>query len=303
MNRIAPLRPTFLPFWLALALLCGPTPALAADEKKADAAGTAEKTFEVEVVKDVDYYKGDGYDKVKHKLDFYRPKGHKDYPILFFVHGGGWRSGDKNAFGIYSALGRTYARRGIGTVVTNYRLTPKVTHPEHIKDVARAFAWTYKNVGKYGGRTDQIFVCGHSAGGHLVALLATDGRYLKAEGIPADAIRGVLPISGVYRIAGGRMMESVFGKDAELRKQAGAIEHVRTGLPPFLILYADKDFPGCGKVPSEAFCKALTAKGCKAQTQEIKDSTHIRIIVSAAAAGNPVSDAIFGFIAAHTKKP
>jgi acetyl esterase/lipase len=277
------------------------TPALA-DGSKADVARPAEKTFEVEVVADIDYYKGDDADKIKHKLDLYLPRGQKDFPVLFFVHGGAWRQGDKNFFGVYSSLGKFYARRGIGTVVTNYRLSPKVTHPEHIKDVARAFAWTVKNISKYGGNPAAIFPCGHSAGGHLVSLLVTDRSYLKAEGIDKEeVIRGVIPISGVYRIP-ERGMQTVFGTDPRAARQAGPIEHVRAGLPPFLILYADRDLAPCGKGPSEAFCKALKDKQCRATAMEIKDSSHMKIIMTVSRAGDPVSDAILGFITEQTKK-
>src|SRR5206468_9748775 len=142
---------------LTLSVLLLPVPTFA------DEAKPAAKTFEVEVVADIDYYKGNDADKIKHKLDLYLPKGQKDFPVLFFVHGGAWRSGAKNFFGVYSSIGKFYARRGIGTVVTNYRLSPKVTHPEHIKDVARAFAWTSKNISKYGGDPTALFPCGHSA--------------------------------------------------------------------------------------------------------------------------------------------
>ncbi len=266
----------------------------------AAAAKPAEKPFEVETVADVAYCTGDGADAVKHKLDLYLPKGHKDYPVLFFVHGGAWRTGDKNFFGAYSSLGKFYARRGIGTVVTNYRLSPKVQHPEHIKDVARAFAWTARNITKYGGRPDALFLCGHSAGGHLVALLAADETYLKAEGVKASAVRAVIPISGIYRIP-ERGMASVFGRDPAVKRKAGPIEHVRPGLPPFLILYAENDYPVCGRVPSEAFCKALVEKKVDAATKEIKDRSHLSIIMSAARADDPVSDAILGFIGRHTK--
>src|SRR5262245_34328617 len=272
-----------------------------ADDPKLDAR-PAEKTFEVETVADIDYYKGADADKIKHKLDLYLPKGHKDFPVLFFVHGGAWRSGDKNFFGVYSSLGKFYARHGIGTVVTNYRLSPKVTHPEHIKDVARAFVWTVKNISKYGGNPAALFPCGHSAGGHLVSLLATDRSYLKAEGIDKEeVIRAVIPISGVYRIP-ERGMQATFGRDPKLARLAGPIEHVRAGLPPLLILYADRDLAPCGKVPSEAFCKALQAKQCHASTAEIKESNHLKIIMSAARAGDPVSDTILAFIAEQMKK-
>src|SRR5437016_6619 len=104
------------------------------------------RTFEVEAMKDIAYYDGPGADPVKHKLDLFLPKGQKVFPLVFFVHGGAWKRGDKGYLGVYTSLGNFFARRGIGAVVINYRLSPAVQHPEHIKDVARAFAWTHKNL-------------------------------------------------------------------------------------------------------------------------------------------------------------
>src|SRR5262245_48874078 len=100
------------------------------------AAGKA--PWAVKDVKDVTYSSAPGHDPVKHKLDLYLPDGLKDYPVVLFVHGGAWVRGDKNYLGVYRALGRSLARRGVGVAVTNYRLSPKVKHPEHVKDVARA---------------------------------------------------------------------------------------------------------------------------------------------------------------------
>jgi acetyl esterase/lipase len=164
--------------------------------------------FEVEAVKDVAYYEGDGADPKKHKLDLFLPKGHKDFPVLFFVHGGGWVMGDRK---MYGRVGEVFAKNGVGTAVISYRLTPQVQHPGHVEDVARAFAWTHKNIGKYGGRADQIFVTGQSAGGHLTALLATDETYLKAHKLSLKDIKGAMPISGVYTIP-PVLMERIFGK-------------------------------------------------------------------------------------------
>ena len=84
-------------------------------------------------------------------------------------------------------------------------LLPVFSHAKPIADSAsqvgpwRAFAWTRRNIGRYGGRTDQVFACGHSAGGHLVSLLATDERYLKAEGLSDKDIRGVVSVSAGVR--------------------------------------------------------------------------------------------------------
>jgi acetyl esterase/lipase len=253
------------------------------------------KPFTVKSIRDLDYYDGEGRDEKKHKLDLYLPEGVKDFPVLFFVHGGAWVSGDRNYLGVYSTLANVYAKQGIGVVVISYRLSPSVKHPEHVKDVARAFAWTYKNIAKYGGKSDRLFISGHSAGGHLVALLATDETYLKAHGLTTAAIRGVIPISGVYEVA-ERFMPRVFGDEEGAGKKASPLTYVRKGLPPFLILYADKDYDMCGKKPSEKFCKALGEKGTKARTLEFKESNHFLILFAAGKTGTNVSTAIVDFI-------
>jgi acetyl esterase/lipase len=257
--------------------------------------------FAVQAIKDVAYYDGPGADKVKHRLDLFLPRGQKDFPVLFFVHGGAWQRGDKGMLGLYSALGSFYARHGVGAVVINYRLSPGVAHPEHVKDVARAFTWTYKNIARYGGRPDRIFVSGHSAGGHLIALLVTDESYLKAEGLTVKAIRGAIALSGVYKIP-DRSLVSVFGTDREVRKQASPIEHVRPGLPPFLIVYGDNDYRDCGREPSEAFAKALKARGDRAETVEVRECNHYNVLMNAALSDTPVSRAILGFLGASTGK-
>ena len=256
----------------AILLLCRPQTATAADM-----IGT--RTCEVKTVKDLTYFDGAEKDKAKHQLDLYLPKDRKNFPVLFFVHGGGWIHGDKSFLTIYSGLGRYYASQGIGTVVINYRLSPGVKHPEHIKDVARAFAWTVKNIEKYGGRTDEIFVCGHSAGGHLVALLATDEEYLKAEGLSDKNIKGVIALSGVYEVP-PKLLPMVFGTDEKICKMASPTENVKEGLPPFLLVYADKDLKFCDKEPAQGFYSALKSKGCDATICEIPKSNHIMTLLS-----------------------
>src|SRR5262249_32979718 len=144
----------------------------------------------------------------------------------------------------------------------------------------------------------RIFVCGHSAGGHLVSLLTTDETYLKEHGLTTKAIRGTIPISGVYNIP-DRFMPRVFG---DAGKKASPLGHVRADLPPFFILYADRDMGLCGKEPSEAFCKALLGKKIEARTLEVKKSSHVKIIISAASADNEVFAAILKFIRAHSRK-
>ncbi len=235
--------------WLlaGLVLVTPLLPTWAADEAKAPKTGG---NFEVEVHKDIPYIEGKDVDE-RQKLDLYLPKGTKDYPILFFIHGGGWTGGSRSGF---DKIARTYACNGVGFVSTGYRLSPKVQHPAHIQDVAKGFAWTVANIGKYGGNADAIFVSGHSAGGHLAALLATDDDYLKAEKLSLSNIKGVIPVSGVFVIS--PRMKNIFGDDAEVCKKASPQNHVAEKQPPFLILYADADLGDLGK-QAEAFAPAL----------------------------------------------
>jgi acetyl esterase/lipase len=155
--------------------------------------------YEVRSLRDQVYYDGPDADPVRHKLDLFLPKDKENFPVIFFIHGGAWVMGDKSFFGRYTDVGKCLARHGIGAVLPNYRLSPRVKHPEHIKDVARAFAWTARHIKDYGGDIQHIFVGGHSAGGHLSSLLVTDPSYLKQEGIDQSIIKGVIAVSGVYR--------------------------------------------------------------------------------------------------------
>jgi acetyl esterase/lipase len=265
---------------------------------KSPTKGRTTAAVEVEMIRDLPYDEGSNADPVKHRLDLFLPKGKKDFPVLFFVHGGGWRHGDKSFLGLYSTLGMFWARHGVGAVVTNYRLTPAVRHPGHIRDVARAFAWTYKNIARYGGRPDQIFASGHSAGGHLVSLLATNDAFLRAEGLELSAIRGVIPVSGVYDVNERlRLFDVTFGTEPEARREASPVNHVRRDAPPFLIVYGDNDFPQCGREPSERFCQALKEKNCEARTLEVKRRNHFTILLQAVTEADPVAQAVLEFIA------
>ncbi len=152
---------------------------------------------------DVNYYRGDR----QQTLDVFAPvaTGKSPRPVVLFVHGGTWIAGDKNWFGLTRGVGRFLARHGIVAVLINYRLSPKVKHPEHARDVARAFAWTCRNIARYGGDPTRIILAGHSAGGHLACLVATDKTYLadpelKLTDRDRAGLCGVVGISGVYRI-------------------------------------------------------------------------------------------------------
>lgn len=253
--------------------------------------------FETQSITDVAYQDGPDADPVRHRLDIYVPKGHKDFPVLFFVHGGGWVRGSKNQFGVYGVLARTFTRHGIGVVMPNYRLSPAVQHPEHIRDVARALAWTHKNIGKYGGRPDEIFVSGHSAGGHLCALLATDSSYLKEVGLPPGVVRGCMPLSGLFIIPEHRIFDVAFRKSD--REAASPISHVRPGAPPFLVVLGDNDLPTCDRPQADAFCKKCANCGCTVELMEVPRRNHISILLNMVSDTDPVVCSMLSFISAQ----
>jgi arylformamidase len=253
--------------------------------------------IEVEVTTDV-AYRSDKDAHKRHKLDIYVPKGKKDFPVFFFVHGGAWAIGDKATF---SGPAKHFAEQGIGVVCPNYRLSPDVQHPKHVEDVAKAFAWTLDNIGKYGGDAKKVVIGGHSAGGHLTALLATNEEYLKAEKKALTDIRGVVGVSGVYVIDHRiEVFHKAFTNDEKTCKAASPMEHVGADRPPMLLAYGDKDFAGL-PAGAEAFGKALTKSKCDATAKEFKDRTHITIMTDMKKADDPLYLAAKEFILKVTK--
>jgi acetyl esterase/lipase len=190
----------------------------------------------------------------RHVLDIYAPEGAQALPVVFWIHGGGWQTGDKTDVQIKP---RVFAERGFVFVATNYRLLPHVQMDVLFQDVAKALGWVHKNVAQYGGDPSRIFVMGHSAGAQLAALLCIDDRYLNAEGVPFEVLKGCVPVDGdtydvpaiivtaelrqtVHRLPLPEFGHRVkFGNDPKKHIEFSAVTHVAKGkgIPPFLILH------------------------------------------------------------------
>jgi acetyl esterase/lipase len=259
-----------------------------------------------------------------HKLDVYCPKGKTDCPVLIFWHGGAWCSGCKDKvlsiFG-YDNIAESFAQRGIVVVVPNYRLSPAVKHPEHIRDAAHAFAWTSKHIADYGGDPDHIFVGGHSAGGHLASLLAVDPCWLNEVGRGPRHISGVVSVSGVYALKDidydvkwswtapknyfkcegeVRPLKLAFGSDPDVIKEASPINHVHSGLPPFLLLNGGLDYCPLKRMAKD-FSSALKDAGCDVQSKTISWRTHDTLLFDVVhrTADKKTTKAIVDFIGGH----
>jgi acetyl esterase/lipase len=246
------------------------------------------------VKKDIVYTDGKPEDDAKHKLDLYLPKDKKSPPVFFFIHGGAWKYGDRSQ---YPSVGNRFAKEGILMVVPSYRLAPKNPHPAQIEDVAAAFAWVVKHIGEYGGDADRIYVGGHSAGGHLSALLTFDEKYLKPYELSAKNIRGTIGLSGVYNLGIGDSQASVFGTEEQARKNASPLYHIKDSAPPFLITYCQWDYL---TLPAQArqFHAALRKAGLSSELVFIPKESHISEMISISRNDDPTAQAILKFIQA-----
>ena len=249
----------------------------------------------VEARKGIEYVTGQTNDADKHKLDLFIPKSSLPAPVFLFVHGGAWRAGDR---GLYGPVGQRFARDGILTVIPSYRLAPKNPWPAQAEDTAAALAWTARHIAEHGGDTNQIFIGGHSAGGHLTSLVVFNDRYLKPHGLSAGLLRGVISLSGVYNLDFGDSMASIFGRDRTVLRDASPLFGVRAPAPPFFVSYCQWDYP---TLPAQAklFYLALRKAGIEAQLFFTPKDNHIYEMISLTQDDDETAQAVVKFIRDH----
>ena len=135
-------------------------------------------------------------DLERETLDIF-PSTHPNAKVLVFIHGGYWY---KNAPSDFYMIAKAFRMYGITTVLIGYPLMPDHSLDQLVESCGKAIAWIYKNIGQYKGDRDQIYVSGHSAGGHLAAMMMTlDWKKYGAD-LPADLLKGVCAISGLYNL-------------------------------------------------------------------------------------------------------
>jgi acetyl esterase/lipase len=249
-------------------------------------------------------------------LDVYAPEDARDLPVVFWIHGGGWQTGDKTDVQIKP---RVFAERGYVFVSTNYRLLPDVEMGELIRDVAKSLGWVYRNIGEYGGDPERVFVMGHSAGAQLAALLCVDERYLNDEGVPFDVLQGCVPVDGdTFDLPAIIMTEEVrrtvhgmplpefghrvkFGNDPQLHIEYSAVTHVAKdkGIPPFLILHV------AGHPYTTAQAKRLGAVLAQAEIPVrvfgARETTHRKLNADLGLPDDPATQALFEFLGPLTE--
>lgn len=212
-------------------------------------------------------------------LDIYYPrnkKGPKD--VLVFIHGGSWSSGNKD---IYWWLGSNFARKDIITVVLNYPLSPENTYNKMADNSAIAVKWVSKNIKNYNGNPEGIYLMGHSAGGHLAALIALDDKYIEQ---PENPVKGVilndafgLDIYQYLTDNKSKPYRNVFTNNPAVWKDASPQSHIKDNKLPFLIYTGENTYDTI-KIQSSIFRDKLMENGARVDYREIKKKKHIGMI-------------------------
>jgi arylformamidase len=250
-------------------------------------------------------------------LDLYAPKNAKGLPVVFWIHGGGWQTGDKADVQLKP---RAFAERGFVFVSTEYRFLPEVDMATIVRDVAKSLRWVHDHVAEHGGDPRRVFVMGHSAGAQLAALLCIDDRYLKAEGLSLEFIKGCVPVDGdtfdvpaIIETAEARWRahrlpratfghREKFGNDPEKHRDFSAVTHIAKGkgIPPFLILHV-AEHPDTS-AQSRRLGNVLKEAGIPVTVFGAKETTHGKINANLGLPEDAATKALFEFVEGALKK-
>ena len=241
---------------------------------------------------------------VRNLLDVYYPENiNEPKDVLVFIHGGSWNSCSKDMYGF---LGKNMARKNVVSVIINYSLSPEFQYGKIASDCAMAIKWVRDSISRFGGRSDRIFVMGHSAGGHLAAIINNDPRYFEAAGIP-NPIKGVilndsfgLDMFEYLNLAKQNKQTAgfldAFTKDPENWKTASPIFYLKNVYNPFLIIVGDRTYSAI-KLQSQRLLEELLKANKSGELKTIKGRRHKAMIIQMFFKNNRMYDYILEFMA------
>ncbi|TRD11291.1 alpha/beta hydrolase [Erythrobacter insulae] len=223
-------------------------------------------------------------DHPQQKLVVWGPETHSPgnaaRPVMVFVHGGSWRSGDPED---YDFVGRAFARLGYIVVLGGYRLEEAGKYPAMLTDTASVIGWTHRTITQYGGDPQRIVITGHSAGAYNVVMTALRDQWLAGEGLSARDISGVIGLSGPYDFYPFDSDSTIaaFGEAADA-EATQPINHLRADAPPMLFIHGEKDTLVKPR-NSRILATQLTAANGIADTRLYPDMEHNDPLISLAA--------------------
>jgi arylformamidase len=250
-------------------------------------------------------------------LDIYAPRDAKNLPVVFWIHGGGWQTGDKTSVQLKPQV---FVDKGFVFVATNYRLLPSVDMATIVRDIARSIRWVHDHIAEHGGDPKCLFIMGHSAGAQLAALICTDDRYLKAEGLSLAITKGCVPVDGdtydvpaIIETAETRRRvhglpqakfghREKFGNDPAKHRDFSAVTHVARdkGIPPFLILHV-AEHPDTS-AQAQCLGNVLKDAGVPVTVFGAKETNHNKINADLGLPDDSATKALFEFLGSALKK-
>ena len=210
-------------------------------------------------------------------LDVYAPRTPGTWPVIVFIYGGSWASGDKDDYGF---VGAALASRGFVTVIPNYRLVPGVRFPSFVEDCAAAVRWVSDNAQLYTGDPSRIVLVGHSAGAYNAMMLALDAHYLRDAGVDAQRIRGVVGLAGPYDFLPFDVdaTRNAFGQAPNVALTQ-PVHFARADAPPALLLWGDADTT-VGPRNMRGLESALRGAGASVETRTYMGVDHVDIMLA-----------------------
>lgn len=253
--------------------------------------------------KDINYISATTQEDFPNKnLDVYAPKKADNLPVMVFFYGGSWESGKKE---IYNFLGNRLARRDVIVVIADYPLASEYQIPAMEKAALAAVNWTKDNIKSYGGNPDQIFVSGHSAGGHLASLIAVKEDELKSSENGKKLAGSILIDAAGLDMYGyleetsegeGKKYLNAFTDDPAVWKEYSSMYFLTDNLSPMLILEGERTYPSI-QGSRERFMKRIEEKGIENVTVKIyPKKKHTPMITQFLWTGGRVYKDVLGFI-------
>jgi len=200
----------------------------------------------------------------RQRLDFY-PGGQSNAPTLAFIHGGYWRSTDKENWGFVAAGPLAH---GINVANIEYTLAPANRIGGIVTEVKQALAWLRANLASLGGDPEELYVSGHSAGGHLTAMM-----------IGEKGVKGALPISGVFDMTPMRLcsMNADFRLDEAEEAATSPMLHIPAKAPPQVVAVGGGELAEFVR-QSKDYAEAWTGNGLKGRYLQVGSYNHFNVL-------------------------
>ncbi|MBN8212366.1 MAG: alpha/beta hydrolase [Xanthomonadales bacterium] len=215
------------------------------------------------------------------RFDIHLPRQPKGAPTIFYVHGGGWRRGDKAMRGLIEAKQKRWTAAGAVVISTNYRMLPDTDPLEQARDIARAIAKAQDTVASLGGDPDGFVLMGHSAGAHLIGLVAASPAMIRQAGVKpwrASVLLdgGAIDTEATMQGRGRKLslFDAAFGKDPAYWRAASPLAQLNARTAPVLAVCASGRRDSCPA--NRLFLDKAARLGTRTQLLE-KPMSHMEI--------------------------